>query len=364
MNHLKRVDIALIATDLKCFLPQRYISLCLTQHGRWLKHPKPRYEAQPQTYPTKEWSHKWHKWDYKPLPTPTLLNENKNPLFAVRPPTFKLTKRTGNSRKELREKAAQISYARKDPELERLARNRELLVCLDDVEADWRADFGLADIEHLASFYGIDRDMFGGNKIDLNTWLDVSFEASNIHRGNIVKASELLTQPTNVTYSLQKKDELTSVMVVNLDSHPLHSSQQLLHWMVCNIPAGGDATTSGDILMEYLPPLAWEGAGYQRHVFVVCEQSGPVDASSMMGDSNTLEGRSVSVTDIWSQLGVTPVGLAWCQVVWDESVTDTCAKLTDLNGEPKFGLEQYDDPKTELRKLRYKLRQLEYRDVC
>jgi len=309
-----------------------------------------------------EWVQSWYRWDYKPLPVQTSLTDNqpKNPHFAVRPPEFKLRKKTGISRREMRAKRAEVLAAREDPVLEELSRKRKLNISVDEVEEDWRREFGLAEINKLATFYAIDRDLFNGETFAMQTWLDVSFnDTLKIHRGNILHAGQLTTPPTQITYTPPQPDHLTTLIVTNLDSHPVDATKEILHWMVCNIPDGD--VTRGDTTMAYLPPVPWKGSGHHRHVFALYSHSEPISVAH--GDAGTLSGRTFSSWDCTSSLGLTPVGLSWCQVVWDSSVANTCTLLSDVHGEPVFDLEPYDDPKTELRKLKEEEKELRYRDM-
>lgn len=356
---MKCISTELLTNELKLLHCIRSISTSEHQNGRVFRHPYPKKPI--VRGPRPELAHfvpSFYRWDYKPLPTKTSLNEMTNPMFAVKPPEFKLRRKTGVSRQELRQKSAEIAAARRDPELERLARRHQLLISIDEVEEEWRQEFGLQEISNLASFYGIHRDIFDNKAIPMQTWLDVSFGASKIHRGNMLSAAQLSAPPTEVVYT-PKQDTLTTLILTNLDSHPLDSTKEVVHWMVCNIPEG--RVSDGDTAMEYLPPLAWKGTGHHRHVFALYSHTDPISVGDQVGHPNTLGGRTFSSWQFTSSLGLTPVGLAWCQVHWDESVGETCELLHDVGGEPQFDLEHYDDPKTELKKLVKEARELNFR---
>jgi len=361
---MKLFSTEVLTTELNMLRLQCTRTITTSEHhnGRGIfRHRMPKKPIQRGSKPA-EWVQSWYKWDYKPLPVQTSLTDKQpsNPHFAVRPAEFKLRKKTGISRRDLRSKRAEVLAARQDPILEGMSRDRTLRISVDEVEEEWRQEFGLAEINKLAEFYAIDRDLFNGQALPMQTWLDVSFNDSlNIHRGNLLTAGNLISPPTKITYTPPTSDHLTTLIVTNLDSHPLESSKEILHWMVCNIPDGD--VTQGDTLMSYLPPLPWKGTGYHRHVFAVYSQSEPITAPP--GDAGTLSGRTFSSWDFASSLGLNPVGLSWCQVVWDSSVTNTCGLLSDVRGEPVFDLEPYDDPKTELRKLKVEVGELRYRDM-
>jgi len=93
------------------------------------------------------------------------------------------------------------------------------------------------------------------------------------------------------------------------------------------------------------------------------KHSNVIDETEFMGDGKTLSGRTFSSHDFASSLDMKPIGLAWCQVHWDESVTSTCSLLEDLNGEPMFELEEYIDPKQEFRNTISENKELNYRNM-
>merc|ERR1712224_314483 len=106
-----------------------------------------------RTHPTKEWAHKWYRWGYEQFPAQTA-ETIENPLFAIRPPEFRLPKRRMSlSRKLLRQRMAEVSAARSNGSLEKLSRDRQLFVDINEVEEEWKTEFGLADINNLANFY-------------------------------------------------------------------------------------------------------------------------------------------------------------------------------------------------------------------
>ena len=352
-------NIELINREVKQTLP--VISCRILQRRGGKSHVGPTGGTPILTHETKEWAHKYYKWNYKRLPTQTSLDV-ENPQFSIRPPEFKLPKKRGRlSRKVWRQRITEVSAARQDPDLEKLARNRQLMVSIDDIEEEWRNEFGLIDINNLTKFYGINRDLFNNNDVTAETWLDISFDKLKIHRGNMIEPKELRCIPSDVNYTYNN-DSLTTLVLSNLDGHPLDSSKEILHWLVCNIP--DSMFSKGSTLMEYLPPFPWKGSGFHRLVFTLYKHSNPVGINNdIIGDPNTLHGRTFSSWDFSSSLNMAPIGFAWCQVQWDESVTSTCSLLEDLNGEPVFDLEEYIEPKEELSLLKIQASELKYRNM-
>lgn len=155
-------------------------------------------------------------------------------MFAIRSPDFKLPNVRGRLHKKIwRQRICELQEARKDVELEKLARTRKckksrlefvmfvfcvncdenarcgrsikfppyfiaVMIPLDEVEKQWQIEFGLFDVQNLAKFYGITKDLFGSEDIVLDTWIDVAFNDVRIHRGNIVEAAEVSEYKTNI----------------------------------------------------------------------------------------------------------------------------------------------------------------------
>lgn len=310
------------------------------------------------THPTKEWAHKWYKWNYEELPKQTA-EDVMNPQFAIRPPAFKLPKRkVGLSRRSWRQRIADVAAARQDLSLEKLARHRQLMISVDDVENEWQEEYGFDDVNNVAKFYGINRDLFDNKDVNVETWLDIEFGSLKIHRGNIVTPSEMLSLPS---VSFNAIDEcFTTLVLSNLDGHPLDSSKEILHWVVGNIP--GNSIYEGETIINYLAPLPWKGTGFHRFVFTLYKHSSPFNYSNI-GDGSTLDSRTVASSDITLALNMTPVGLAFCQLQWDSSVTNTCVSLSDVSGEPIFDFEEYIEPKEELKQLKMQAKELQFRNM-
>lgn len=68
-------------------------------------------------------------------------------------------------------------------------------------------------------------------------------------------------------------------MLVNPDGNLYEENAEILHWMIANIPSGSADLASGDLLVEYLPPLPPKGTGYHRLCFVLFHQMKRMDFS-------------------------------------------------------------------------------------
>ena len=62
---------------------------------------------------------------------------------------------------------------------------------LSTVKEEWSKNKGLKEVAFLAKYYGIFRDVFKGCDFQPSIWLDVNFENKAVHRGNILKPSEV-----------------------------------------------------------------------------------------------------------------------------------------------------------------------------
>ncbi len=94
---------------------------------------------------------------------------------------------------------------RRDPDLERAARNRTLDVDLDAVAAEHLGGGGLfADIRNSADLYGVYDDLFDKDTFFTpSTYMEVRYECADdqemvvpVHRGNVVKPKEAVKKPS------------------------------------------------------------------------------------------------------------------------------------------------------------------------
>ncbi|XP_065675132.1 large ribosomal subunit protein mL38-like isoform X2 [Hydra vulgaris] len=302
--------------------------------------------------------HKYYKWGYKPLPVQTSLDHHV-PEFAIRSPKFKLPKLNKErlTRKKLREKFVEMQKARIN--LEKLSRNRQLLVSLAEVEEEWMKSYGLIETQKLSQFYGINHDLYEGIDVMLETLLEISFCNAKVYRGNFLGINDVLYAPTKVAFNTND-DFLYTLVLSNLDGHPLDRNKELVHWVITNIK--GSDLSSGHIMYDYLPPVPWKGTGFHRLVFSLYKHHSLLSLVKI-NDQNSLVSRTFSTSDFISSNNLLPVGLSWFQVQWEDSVTELCKKLSDLTEEPIFDWNEYIEPKKENILLLTKLNEIKYRNM-
>ena len=62
---------------------------------------------------------------------------------------------------------------------------------LDIVKKEWSKAKGMKEITFLAKYYGIYRDIFGGEEFKPLVWLDITFDSNPVHRGNILEPAKV-----------------------------------------------------------------------------------------------------------------------------------------------------------------------------
>ena len=190
---------------------------------------------------------------------------------------------------------------RKDPEMERAARNRTLKVDTRDVQREYLESGAIfLDIYDAAELYGVFDDLFDDSvftpKVVLRPEYDIDEDTVlPVHRGkstecwtvpgfpicldideivpllfigNIIKPKEAEKAPS-VSFD-SHPDSLWTLVLTNPDGHFTDETCETVHWMVGNIK-GNDLNT-GEVLCEYLQPYPPFGVGYQRLVFILYKQ--------------------------------------------------------------------------------------------
>lgn len=257
-----------------------------------------------------------------------------------------LPSKNGKLRMSAAERSKIIAKAKNDPNLERLARLRQLDVSLEDVEKEWAA-FGFASqhIKTIADHYGIFEHLFGDAFFYPEVMLDVGYVQNDevivpVYRGNIVKPREAL-KPPEVKFEADK-DSLWTLLVTNLDGHLTEENSEYVHWLIGNIPS--NEISKGEVVYDYLPPFPPVGTGYHRLVFLLFKQEGKVDYSNLKKPSPCLDLtlRTFKTLDFYRprQNVLTPAGLAFCQTDYDFSVKSIFHDLLQMK-EPKY---EYDFP--------------------
>ena len=127
--------------------------------------------------------------------------------------------------------------------------------------------------------YDITPTIFPALNFDVN--LNVRFGDMYWHSaffGNYLQPSEVQTAP-EIHISADPTDDIPEgslfTLVMFTPDYPFRTSPEdghLLHWMVCNVPLGSNA--SFDTVVDYMPPLPTEYAGHFRYLFALFKQDG------------------------------------------------------------------------------------------
>ncbi|XP_008186104.1 39S ribosomal protein L38, mitochondrial [Acyrthosiphon pisum] len=226
------------------------------------------------------------------------------------------------------ETAKRIEFIKKikcNAELEKLSRNNELPVSLDEISNDWSKTNAPLHIKKVAEYYGIFEHLFGDAYFTPYVQMDISYDYNSkkvpVYRGNIIKPNEALYSP-KVNFEAPEKT-LWTLMLTNPDGHLHKENSEYIHWLVGNIP-GGDVNR-GETVFNYLQPFPAKGTGYQRMIFVLYKQSSEIDFSSIKSVSEKIDlaNRTFSTFDFYCSHEdiMTPAGLAFYQTDWDNSLT-------------------------------------------
>ncbi|CAG7817943.1 unnamed protein product [Allacma fusca] len=225
------------------------------------------------------------------------------------------------------------------------AKYKRLQVSLDDVEKTWEITAGPSQIKQVAEYYGIFDDLYENGqflpikplKINFTYILDEEY-ASPVYRGNIIKPYEAVAAP-QVSYDA-KDDELYTLVLTTPDCHLTEENREYLHWLVGNIP--GNKIAQGKELCDYLQPFPPRGVGYCRYIFVLYKQEKSLDLSKFARTTpcTNLAERTFSTYDFYRELqdDITPIGLAFFQSDWDQTLTKFFHDTLEMK-EPSF---EYD----------------------
>ncbi|KAK3852455.1 hypothetical protein Pcinc_040956 [Petrolisthes cinctipes] len=246
-----------------------------------------------------------------------------------------------------------VKNIRGNADLEKKARQRELLVDLDDVESSYDATQGRHHIRTLAQHYGIFTHLFGNAYFVPSVMLKIDFPydhsrreddvttSSPVYQGNVIKPREATCEPKVVFPS--DPEDMWTLALTNPDGNLVEANTECLHWMVGNI--SGSDVRSGEVLCDFLQPFPPRGSGYHRYVFVLYKQEGRIDFSQDKRDLPclSLKDRSFSTQEFYRRMQdtLTPAGIAWFQSDWDASLTDFFHDILKMR-EPVY---EYEFPK-------------------
>ncbi|XP_050423328.1 39S ribosomal protein L38, mitochondrial [Adelges cooleyi] len=232
-------------------------------------------------------------------------------------------------RDKKKENASRIEYLKKiksNPELEKLARNNQLPVSLEDITNEWSKTNAPLHIKKVAEHYGVFEHLFGDAYFMPYIQLDITYEHNStkvpVYRGNIIKPTEATSAPNVKFESLA--DSLWTLALTNPDGHLQKENSEYIHWLVGNIPDGD--VSKGETVFSYLQPFPAKGTGYQRMIFVLYQQTSKIDFTQLKkspSDEIDLDERTFSTFDFYrsKQDSITPAGLGFYQTDWDTSIT-------------------------------------------
>ncbi|KAK6185416.1 hypothetical protein SNE40_007658 [Patella caerulea] len=223
---------------------------------------------------------------------------------------------------------------------EKNSRLKKLEVNLEEVRQSWVEEQMPNHSYVLAEHYGIYKDLFDHCFFYPKLFMDIEYDVDEefvmpLYLGNRITPTEA-QNPPHIKYNCDPNTWWTLVMS-SPDGHLEKNDAECLHWMIGNI-SGSDVST-GEVLCDYLPPFPPRGTGLLRYVFVLYEQTGQIDYSSMKKTANciSLSERTFSTVDFYGrcQDKLTPAALSFFQAEWDPSVQKVFREILDMK-EPVF----------------------------
>ncbi|KAK0088996.1 hypothetical protein PV325_009879 [Microctonus aethiopoides] len=244
-----------------------------------------------------------------------------------------------------------VKKVRSNPEMERKARRKELLIDLDQMRKDWWISTAPSQIKTIADHYGVYDDLFGDAYFHPVLPLDIKYDfgdeekIATVHRGNILLPSET-TNPPTITYDAEP-DTLWTLLLTTPDGNFSDRKFEYCHWFIGNIP--GNDVTKGDVIVDYMRPFPAHGIGYCRYIFVLYKQDKKIDFSEYKVNQPCFDlvSRNWETKEFYRKYQdvITPAGLGFYQATWDQSVQDFYHNELDMKA-PMF---EYDFPKPYIR---------------
>lgn len=245
---------------------------------------------------------------------------------------------------------AERKAVRSDPNSEKEARKKSLLIDLERVKECWLEVLSPFHSCRIAKYYGIFQHLFGDAYFLPVVPLEIDYKVEDdtfvrVHTGNVIKPSEASELPI-VKYKAQT-DSLWSLLMTTPDGNMQNSNNEYCHWFLGNIPE--NKIERGEQIIDYLRPIPPRGVGYYRYIFVLYKQKKRLDYTEYKKikpclqlkerDWNTLEFYRKHQDDL------TPAGLAFFQSDWDRTTKEFYHSSLDTR-EPIF---QYDFPKAYIK---------------
>ncbi|KAK2582346.1 hypothetical protein KPH14_004682 [Odynerus spinipes] len=251
----------------------------------------------------------------------------------------------------MEEWSKEVKAHRKDAELERKARKREINIDLDKIKEIWWKTNAPDHICRIAKHYGIYQDLYGDAyflptvplQIDYN--LESDDLLARVYHGNVIKPKEA-SNPPIINYD-GSSDTLWTILMTTPDGNLQNSNNEYCHWFIGNIP--GNDIAKGEQLIDYLRPIPPRGLGYCRYIFVLYKQDKHIDYTKYKKQQPclNLSERDWNTLDFYRehQDYITPAGLAFFQSDWDMTLTD----FYHFNLQTKEPVFQYDFPEPYIR---------------
>ncbi|VEN48228.1 unnamed protein product [Callosobruchus maculatus] len=251
---------------------------------------------------------------------------------------------------QLKERLQTLKAQKANPTVEKLARNKELLIDLEEVRQVSATTSAPNYIKNIADHYGVFEHLFGDAyfypRVSLNIVYGTEDDGLPVYYGNVLKPSDAKTAP-KISYN-SDKDSLWTLILTNPDSHFTEKDKEYVHWFIGNIP--GNNVEQGETIVQYLQPFPPKGTGYHRHIFILYKQEKKIDFTKykQSGPCLNLPDRTFSTYDFYRELqdDLTPSGLAFFQADWDTSLKDFYHNKLQMK-EPIF---EYDFPPPFIRK--------------
>ncbi|KAL6445202.1 hypothetical protein ACFW04_002227 [Cataglyphis niger] len=247
--------------------------------------------------------------------------------------------------------SSEIIALRRNPELERASRTRQLLIDLQKVRQDWLQMDGPFHIHRIAEHYDVYKHLYGDAYFMPIVPLDISYELKDdklarAYNGNVIKPSEASNAP-NVEYNAEDGSLWTLIMTTP-DGNLTSADNEYCHWFIGNIP--GNRVKEGEELIDYMRPIVSYGIGYCRYIFVLYKQDCHIDFSEYKRTKPclNLEERNWKTLEFYRkyQDQMTPAGLVFFQSDWDSSLKEFYYNTLKT----KLPVFQYDFPKPYIKK--------------
>ncbi|CAG5082852.1 Similar to Mrpl38: 39S ribosomal protein L38 [Cotesia congregata] len=243
-----------------------------------------------------------------------------------------------------------VKEVRKNPELERKSRRKELILDLEDIKTDWSTTIAPYQIKTIAEHYNIFSDLFGDAYFYPSLPMDIKYDNNDefiptVHRGNLLKASDTQQVP-KINYKAAP-DSLWTLLLTTPDANFTSRELEYCHWFIGNIP--GNDIDKGDLLIDYMRPIPPMGIGLCRYIFILYKQNKQIDFSEYHKEAPCLEleKRNWKTIDFYRKYQdiITPASLAFFQTEWDQSLQDFYHHTLKMKS-PKF---EYDFPPPYIR---------------